>query len=134
MVHESLIGPRSKLFRMEFPPNDAEDEKLLGYLYHEVDETWSFASLNLHCSHLSMFWIRKGYIGLSQPNTRSGDRVVVLLEAPVPIVLREYKEGYSLIGQRYAHPFSWTTYFNDLLPIFFLMSMASWMGKSSRLR
>lgn len=39
MVHESLIGPRSKLFRMEFPPNDAEDEKLLGYLYHEVDET-----------------------------------------------------------------------------------------------
>ncbi|KAE8370618.1 hypothetical protein BDV27DRAFT_167505 [Aspergillus caelatus] len=90
--------------RIGFPPNGAEgEEEFLGYLQHEINETWSFARLNLHCSNLRMFRTTQGYLGLSHPNTKSGDKVVVLLGAPVPMVLREYNEGYILIGQSYVH-------------------------------
>ncbi|KAE8381526.1 heterokaryon incompatibility protein-domain-containing protein [Aspergillus bertholletiae] len=90
--------------KMEFPPSSAEsEEELLAYLQHEVNETWSFGRLNLHCSNLCMFRTTKGYIGLSHPNTKSGDKVVVLLGAAVPMVLREYAEGHILIGQSYVH-------------------------------
>ncbi|KAG5655200.1 hypothetical protein KAF25_010934 [Fusarium avenaceum] len=46
---------------------------------------------------------KKGYIGLSHPQTQVGDEVTILFGAAVPIVLRRYPEGCIVIGQSYVH-------------------------------
>ncbi|KAJ5986574.1 hypothetical protein N7451_010939 [Penicillium sp. IBT 35674x] len=88
----------------DFPPQTADDELgLVYFLRHEVTEMWAFANVNLHCADLSLFRTAKGYIGVGHPNMQPGDKVTILLGAPVPLVLREYEEGHLLIGQSYVH-------------------------------
>lgn len=87
----------------DFPPQTADDELGVAYfLRHEVTEMWAFANVNLHCADLSLFRTAKGYIGVGHPNMQPGDKVAILLGAPVPLVLREYEEGHLLIGQRFV--------------------------------
>lgn len=104
-----LVGEKEKadLFFKHlgnFPPKDENDETwLIWYLRHEVTEMWNFGKVNLHCANLRFFRTAKGFIGVSHPNVRIGDKVVVVLGAPVPFVLREYPEGHVVMGQRYVH-------------------------------
>lgn len=44
----------------------------------------------------------RGYIGLAYPSAMPGDKVTLLLGAPVPLVLREFSQGHALIGQRFV--------------------------------
>lgn len=100
-----IFGPAG--IKCVFPPQNSDDEGWLVYfLRHEATELWSFASVNLHCVNLSLFRTKKGYIGMGHPNVQPGDKVTVLLGAPVPLVLREYAEGHLLIGQRFVTPHS----------------------------
>jgi hypothetical protein len=90
----------------DFPPQTAEDELgLIYFLRHEVTEMWNFANVNLHCADLSLFRTAEGYIGVGHPGMQPGDKVALLLGAPVPIILREYEEGHLLIGQRFVTSF-----------------------------
>lgn len=87
-----------------FPPRDQDDELwLISYLCHEVNEVWMFGKVNLHSVNLSLFRTSKGFIGVSHPYVCVGDKVAILLGAPVPFVLREYPEGHVVIGQRYVN-------------------------------
>lgn len=100
----ALFPPWAPGSTSHFPPrNPREEEQLVSYIRHEVIELWSFASLNLHAANLRFFRTVKGYIGVGHPNVRPGDKVVVLLGAPVPFVLREDPEGNNMVvGERYV--------------------------------
>ncbi|KAJ5835806.1 hypothetical protein N7447_001832 [Penicillium robsamsonii] len=102
-----------------FPPQTTEDEQwLIYFLRHELTEMGNFANVNLHCANLSLFRTVKGYIGVGHPNMQSGDKVVLLLGAPVPLVLREYEEGHVLIGQRFVLLFFTNSQFHVLIFIY----------------
>lgn len=94
-----------QVVRCRFPPRTEDEENtMMWYLRHEVIETWSFASLNLHSANLRFFRTANGYIGVAHPNAAPGDQVTVLPGSPVPLILREYPEGHVFIGQRFALP------------------------------
>jgi hypothetical protein len=46
---------------------------------------------------------KKGYMGLSPPLTRIGDKIVILLGARTPFILRKMGKGYRFIGECYVH-------------------------------
>ncbi|RSL63260.1 hypothetical protein CEP54_005303 [Fusarium duplospermum] len=86
-----------------FPPQTQHDEFLLVYYVHtEAAQMWHWKA-NLHCISLRLFRTKKGYIGLCPPRAQPGDEVAILFGAPVPIVLREFDEGYVVIGTSYVH-------------------------------
>ncbi|RSM04864.1 hypothetical protein CEP52_006564 [Fusarium oligoseptatum] len=93
-----MFGPWG--IRCSFPPKTQHDELLLVYYVHtEAGQMWHWKA-NLHCISLRLFRTKKGYIGLCPPSARPGDEVAILFGAPVPIVLREFDEGYVVIGTR----------------------------------
>ncbi|RTE82549.1 hypothetical protein BHE90_002855 [Fusarium euwallaceae] len=89
---DQMFGPWG--IRCSFPPKTQHDELLLVYYVHtEAGQMWHWKA-NLHCISLRLFRTKKGYIGLCPPSARPGDEVAILFGAPVPIVLREFDEGY----------------------------------------
>ncbi|RSL73493.1 hypothetical protein CEP51_011755 [Fusarium floridanum] len=86
-----------------FPPNTPYEEHLvMHYLEAETIQFFQW-KINVHCGFSRLFRTKKGYIGLGNPSTQPGDEVAILFGAPVPIVLREFKEGYVIIGTSYVH-------------------------------
>ena len=57
-----------------------------------------------HCMHRSFITTKKGYFGLAQQNTKTGDEVCILRGGCVPFMLRRRDEKYhELGGEVYLH-------------------------------
>ncbi|RSL73995.1 hypothetical protein CEP53_000590 [Fusarium sp. AF-6] len=97
----SVLDPQNvaKMFkpwgiRCSFPPTTQHEELLfLNHMHNLAAQLWIWKG-NLYCAALRLFRTKKGYIGLCHPRARPGDEVAILFGAPVPIVLREFNEGY----------------------------------------
>ncbi|KLU91979.1 hypothetical protein MAPG_10926 [Magnaporthiopsis poae ATCC 64411] len=90
-----------------FDSNTFENEEIvsevLTSLLGETIEAYQFANANPYSLGMRFFRTRQGYIGIGHPNVREGDKIVVLLGAPVPLILREFPEGHMVVGQSYVH-------------------------------
>ena len=53
--------------------------------------------------HRKLILTRKGYLGLAAKHVQRGDVVTILKGGNVPIILREKKDRYHLIGEAYIH-------------------------------
>jgi len=45
----------------------------------------------------------KGYVGLAYAQTSIEDKICLLQDCTMPIVLRPYTDGYCLVGEPYVH-------------------------------
>lgn len=60
------------------------------------------ALIQRQCRNRSLFFTRKGYIGLG-PNVQPGDLVCIFFGGEVPFILRPRQSYYELIGDAYVH-------------------------------
>lgn len=89
---------------IHIPPRDQKEERILAlYICLSLVQSDSLDKVNLHSMLLSFFRTEKGYFGVGHPFARAGDRVVVLLGAPVPFIIRDFPEGQVVIGECYVH-------------------------------
>lgn len=51
---------------------------------------------------MRLFVTKNGFIGLGHPEARKGDLVLVLRGLTVPVILREYQDGYQVVGVAYV--------------------------------
>jgi hypothetical protein len=87
--------------------------ELYGELAHATDESGGFeASWRMPASRLDILYRHNGrrpfvtkgsYLGLGPKDMQSGDVVVIVSGAEVPLILREAPEGgYKLVGEAYV--------------------------------
>ena len=94
-----LIGAPDE--QCSIPPKDKEEESLLlWYLSSDAIRGLSIGAAYPHSLIVEFFRTTKGYIGVANPGPRVGDKVVVVFGSPVPLILREYPEGHTFVGQR----------------------------------
>ncbi|KAL8415482.1 hypothetical protein RB596_006186 [Gaeumannomyces avenae] len=99
---ENASGPAQ--FAGRFPPTNPLHERNMGLvLAMDTFLRGQFVKVNMFSFWMSMFRTSKGYIGVGHPDTQAGDKIVVLLGSPVPLILRDYPEGYVIVGQSYVH-------------------------------
>ncbi|TGO33079.1 hypothetical protein BHYA_0268g00060 [Botrytis hyacinthi] len=51
----------------------------------------------------SLFVTSKGYIGLGHQQVENGDKLCILYGSPVPYILRQHGDYWTVVGQCYAH-------------------------------
>jgi hypothetical protein len=57
------------------------------------------------CTNRRLLVTTDGYVGLGPVKARQGDHVCILYGCSVPLIFREIKSGFSLVGEAYVHGF-----------------------------